>query len=79
MAHLVPEKREEAIFDIVNQLNRGAALIILGEEREQLAELNLLAGKRAKGSTAYASPKKSKRLHKISLFQVSCAVSRARK
>jgi PAS domain S-box-containing protein len=55
VTHLVPEKREEAIFDIVNQLNRGAGLIILGEEREQLAELNLLAGKRAKGSTAYAS------------------------
>ena len=55
VAHLVPEKREEAIFDIVNQLNRGAALILSGEEREQLVELNLLAGKHAKGSTAYAS------------------------
>jgi serine/threonine protein kinase len=55
VAHSVPEKREEAIFDIVNQLNRGAALIISGEEREQVAELNLLAGKRAKGSMAYAS------------------------
>ena len=49
------EKREEAIFEIVNQLNRGVPLITSQDEREQLAELNLLAGQRAKASTAYAS------------------------
>ncbi|MEA3119631.1 MAG: hypothetical protein QOI13_2901, partial [Paraburkholderia sp.] len=54
-AHTPAEKREEAVFDLVNQLNRGAALITSQEEREQLAELNLIAGKRAKASTAYAS------------------------
>src|SRR5713101_657887 len=54
-AQTPPERREEAIFDIVNQLNRGAALITSQDEREQLAELNLIAGKRAKASTAYAS------------------------
>ena len=54
-AHIPPEKREAAIFDIVNQYNRGATLITSRDEREQLAELNLLAGKRAKASTAYAS------------------------
>ena len=55
MSELPPEKREEAIFEIVNQLNRGAELITAEDERFQLAELNLIAGKRAKASTAYAS------------------------
>src|SRR5208282_1405316 len=54
-AHTPPEQREEAVFEIVNQLNRGAELIVSEEERFQVAELNLIAGKRAKGSTAYAS------------------------
>src|SRR5258707_14497918 len=53
--HTPAEKREEAIFDIVNQFNRGAALVTSRDEREQVAELNLLAGERAKASTAYAA------------------------
>ncbi|MEH2567379.1 PAS domain S-box-containing protein [Bradyrhizobium sp. AZCC 2289] len=53
--HTPAEKREEAIFEIVNQLNRGAALITSRDEREQLAEFNLLAGQCAKATTAYAS------------------------
>ena len=53
-AHTPPEKREEAIFEIVNQLNRGAPLMASQDEREQLSQLNLVAGKRAKASAAYA-------------------------
>jgi PAS domain S-box-containing protein len=55
LAQTPPEKRDEAIFDIVNQLNRGAALITSQDECAHLAELNLTAGKRAKASSAYAS------------------------
>ncbi|HTP62615.1 MAG TPA: AAA family ATPase, partial [Burkholderiales bacterium] len=54
-ARTSPEKRGEVIFGIVNQLNLGAALITTEAEREQVAALNLLAGRRAKQSTAYAS------------------------
>jgi PAS domain S-box-containing protein len=54
-AHISTEKREEVIFEIVNQLNRGSHLISSAEERERVAELNLIAGRRAKTSTAYAS------------------------
>nr|WP_233287105.1 AAA family ATPase [Bradyrhizobium oropedii] len=55
LAQTPSERRDETIFEIVNQLNRGAPLITSPEEREQLAELNLTAGKRAKASSAYAS------------------------
>src|ERR1700745_2702545 len=55
VTHSSTEMRDVMLFDITNQLNRGAALIASLGEREQLAELNLLAGKRAKASAAYAS------------------------
>jgi PAS domain S-box-containing protein len=50
-----PEDMDERVFDIVNQLNRASHLIGSREEREQLAEFNLIAGRRAKNSTAFAS------------------------
>jgi PAS domain S-box-containing protein len=50
-----PEQQEEAIYEIVNQLNRGESLIFSATEREQLAEFNLLAAGRAKAATAYDS------------------------
>jgi PAS domain S-box-containing protein len=54
LAQTPSERRDNAIFEIVNQLNRGSVLITSPDEREQLAELNLFAGQRAKRSTAYA-------------------------
>lgn len=50
-----PEEIGEKIFEIVNQLNRGSKLIDAPDERERIAELNLIAGRRAKSSTAYSS------------------------
>ncbi len=50
-----PGEIEEKTFEIVNQLNRGSELITTSEERERVAQLNLVAGRRAKTSTAYTS------------------------
>lgn len=52
-ARTAAETIEENVFDIVSQLNRGAVLITAAAEREKVAELNLLAGKRAKAATAF--------------------------
>ena len=50
-----PEERQENIFALVNQLNYGTDLLISETEKSQLAELNLIAGKRAKAATAHDS------------------------
>jgi len=47
------EAREERIFDIVDHLNRGRALITQPEERNALADLNLFAAKKARQSAAF--------------------------
>jgi PAS domain S-box-containing protein len=54
-SHTASDKLEEEIFEIANQLNRGSHLITSAVEQERIAELNLIAGRRAKTSTAYAS------------------------
>jgi PAS domain S-box-containing protein len=54
-SHTSPDKLEEGIFEIANQLNRGSHLITSIADHERIAELNLIAGRRAKISTAYAS------------------------
>jgi PAS domain S-box-containing protein len=50
-----PAEIEGRAFEIVNQLNRGSHLITSPVERTQVAGLNLIAGRRARLSTAYAS------------------------
>ena len=67
--HTPAGKREEAIFEIVNQLNRGSHLITSVEEREKVADLNLIAGRRAKISTAYVSALKYLRAGSVLLAE----------
>ena len=45
----------EHLFDVANQLNRGASLITDQEEKAQVAELNLRAGRKAKAAAAYTA------------------------
>jgi PAS domain S-box-containing protein len=48
-------KREERIFEIIGQLNVVTELITQSTEREALAQLNLMASRKAKAATAYGS------------------------
>ncbi|WP_442921681.1 AAA family ATPase [Microcoleus sp. Aus8_D2] len=48
-----PQVLQQKIFDIVNQLNFGIATIDVQLERDKLAQLNLIAGKKAKASAAW--------------------------
>lgn len=50
-----PEEREQRVFDIVNHLNYGVEHILDPRERHELAQLNLVAGRRAKSSNAHAT------------------------
>jgi PAS domain S-box-containing protein len=49
------EEREETLFRIVNQFNRALDLTTDPVERQELAELNLRAGQKARAATAYGA------------------------
>ncbi len=48
-------EQEERIFEIVNHLNIAIELVSNEIQREQFAQLNLIAGKKAKSATAYGT------------------------
>ena len=55
LASMTADELAEHLFDVANQLNRGAALLVDGDEKARVATIDLRAGRKAKASAAYAS------------------------
>src|SRR5208282_3276442 len=55
LASMRADELTEQLFEVANQFNRGAALIIDRDEKTRVATINLRAGRKAKVSAAYAS------------------------
>jgi predicted ATPase/signal transduction histidine kinase/GAF domain-containing protein len=55
LASMTADQLTEELFEVANQLNRGAALIVDRDEKTRVATINLRAGRKAKASAAYAS------------------------
>jgi PAS domain S-box-containing protein len=55
LASMTANELAEHLFDVANQLNRGAALLADRDEKAQVATIDLRAGRKAKASAAFAS------------------------
>jgi predicted ATPase/GAF domain-containing protein len=55
LASMTADELDELLFDVANQLNRGAALLVDRDEKTRVAAINLRAARKAKASAAYAS------------------------
>src|SRR3981081_312849 len=55
LANMTQDDLAEHLFDVANQLNRGAARLIDRDEKAQVATIDLRAGQKAKASAAFAS------------------------
>ena len=55
LANMTQDDLAEHLFDVANQLNRGAARLIDRDEKAQVAAIDLRSGRKAKASAAYAS------------------------
>jgi PAS domain S-box-containing protein len=55
LATMTADQLAEHLFEVANQLNRGAVLLVDRDEKAQVATIDLHAGCKAKASAAYAS------------------------
>ena len=55
LASLTEDGLAENLFEVANQLNRGAALLVDFDEKVRVAAIDLRAGRKAKASAAYTS------------------------
>jgi len=55
LASMTADGLAKRLFDVANQLNRGAPLLIDRDEKARVATIDLRAGRKAKAATAYAS------------------------
>jgi predicted ATPase/signal transduction histidine kinase/GAF domain-containing protein len=55
LSNLTPETLAEHVFDVANQLNRGAGLLMNHREKLDVAAIDLKAGRKAKASAAYGA------------------------
>lgn len=55
LQNTVPEMLPQNVFRIVGHFNRGVQLVVEQAEKNEIAELNLMAGQKAKVSTEYQS------------------------
>jgi predicted ATPase len=55
LASMTAHELAEHVFDVANQLNRGAAWLVDRDEKARVAAIDLRAGRRAKASAAFAS------------------------
>jgi predicted ATPase/signal transduction histidine kinase len=55
LARMTADQLADHLFDVANQLNRGAERLIDRDERVRVATIDLRAGRKAKASAAYVS------------------------
>jgi predicted ATPase len=55
LASMTADQLAEHVFDVANQLNQGAVLLVDRNQKADVATINLRAGRKAKASAAYVS------------------------